>query len=280
MKAGRAYLSVCLPAFNAERTIGEAILSVLSQENVSFEVLVCDDGSHDRTVAVVEDLARQDLRIRLLRNEHNSGIACTRNRLLGEARGKYIAWLDADDLALPGRLTAQLDFLERHPEVVIVGGGIEFFSDQDGQVIERRSYAREDEVLRRQLFRFSPVSQGAAMVRREALLEAGGFDEGLAQAEDLDLSFRLGRLGKFANLPQLVLRCRVHSGSVSHGRLRENIRCTLRVRRRAVREYGYRMRFSDRLAQLATRLALFLPTGLVERIFVILRRILLVGKAG
>lgn len=271
-------VSVCMPAYNAERTIREAILSVLGQETVPLEVVVCDDGSHDGTLALVEGMARQDERIRVLKNVSNSGISRTRNRLLAESRGEYIAWLDADDLALPGRFAAQMNWLDAHPEVVIVGGGIEFFADSDGQLIESRSYREDDASLRRQIFRFSPVSQGAAMARRQALLAAGGYDEGLAQAEDLDLSFRLGRIGAFANLPQMVLRCRVHPGSVSHGRMRENIRCTLRVRTKAVREYGYRMRVSDRAAMLATRLALIFPTGLVRRVFVFLRRILSGGR--
>ena len=273
-------VSVCMPAFNAERTIREAVLSVLGQEAVPLEVLVCDDGSRDGTLALVEAMAQADSRIRVFKNEANRGISRTRNRLVREARGEYIAWLDADDLALPGRLAAQMGFLDAHPEVVLVGGGIEFFADSDGQIIERRSYSGDDASLRRQIFRFSPVSQGAAMARRQALVEAGGFDEGLTQAEDLDLSFRLGRTGQFANLPQMVLRCRVHAGSVSHGRMRENIRCTLRVRAKAVREYGYRMRMPDRLALVATRLALVLPTGLVRRVFVALRRMLSGGRRG
>jgi hypothetical protein len=109
------------------------------------------------------------------------------------------------------------------------------------------------------------------MARRAAVLSCGGFDVGLPQVEDLDLSFRLGLAGEFANLQEPVLRCRVHGGSVSQSRLRENIRCTLFVRRRARRRLGYRMGMLDRLAQAATRASLLLPTGLVRRLFAWLR---------
>ncbi|GIL05541.1 MAG: glycosyl transferase [Betaproteobacteria bacterium] len=103
-------VSVVTPAFRAASFIGDAIRSVQAQTYTEFEMMVVDDCSPDDTAAVVEKLAAKDSRIRLLRQERNGGPAAARNRALAEARGRWVAFLDADDLWLPFKLEHQLAF--------------------------------------------------------------------------------------------------------------------------------------------------------------------------
>lgn len=108
MKAPQPAVSVCMPVYNASRYLRECIDSVLSQTFADFEFLIADDGSDDDSAAIVESYA--DPRIRLIRREH--GYIASLNCLLDEARGRYIARMDADDVMLPDRLRLQFDYME------------------------------------------------------------------------------------------------------------------------------------------------------------------------
>lgn len=106
-----ALVSVITPAYRAERFIGETIASVQAQTHGDFEMLIADDVSPDGTAAVVEAIAARDPRIRLLRRPRNGGPAASRNTALEAARGRFIAFLDSDDLWLPHKLETQLRFM-------------------------------------------------------------------------------------------------------------------------------------------------------------------------
>lgn len=256
-------ISVLMPAYNCEPYVGAAIESVLAQTWGDFELLIADDRSTDGTWRVLQDYARKDGRIKLFRNERNMGVSKTRNFLIQNASGEYIAWQDSDDISYPHRLEVQRMRLERDPQTAIVGGYLHFM-DGNGRPLHVRTYPAADAELRRHIFKYSPVSQPVAMIRRSTLKKAGSFDERLRQAEDLDLSFRLGRHGTFANIEEPLLYYRFHQQSLSAGKLKENIRDTLAVRRRAATEYGYRMGAADRIAYAATWAAQYLPSGLIQ----------------
>lgn len=140
-------ISVCVPARNASPYIAECIESVLAQTFTDFELLIADDGSEDDTCAVVQRFA--DPRVRLLRLEHN--YVATRNRLLCEAQGKYIALLDSDDRMLPQRLALQFDFMERHPEVDALGANVRLFGEnvvgRDGDIFAPKRALTLDEMI-------------------------------------------------------------------------------------------------------------------------------------
>lgn len=112
MNLEKPLVSVIMPAYNAERSIGESIRSVQRQTICDWELLVIDDCSKDKTVEIVSAMAQQDPRIRLYSNEVNSGVAKSRNRALSLSRGKYVAFLDSDDTWHPEKLKVQMDSLE------------------------------------------------------------------------------------------------------------------------------------------------------------------------
>jgi len=120
------HISVCMPMYNASRYLRECIDSVLGQTFHDFEFLIVDDGSTDDSVEIVESYT--DPRIRLIRREHD--YIASLNCLIDEARGEYIARMDADDVMLPNRLQLQFDYMESHPLIAIIGGDVCPVSEQ------------------------------------------------------------------------------------------------------------------------------------------------------
>src|SRR6476661_6105481 len=116
-------VSVLMPVYNAGRYVAEAVESILGQTYADFEFLIVDDGSTDRSRAILERYAARDPRIRLV-SRPNTGYAAALNELLGLARGELVARMDADDVALPERLLRQVNYLRAHPEVVCVGTAV------------------------------------------------------------------------------------------------------------------------------------------------------------
>lgn len=262
-------VSVLMPAYNAAEFIDDSIVSIRKQSYQNWELIIIDDGSTDETLAIALSHAREDPRISVHANNKNMGISKNRNRLIESARGKYIAWQDADDYSYSERLQLQVNFLKNHPAVGICGGTMDFF---DGTAIfSKRTYPLHDAEIRQKLFRHSPVAQPAAMARRSVVIEAGKFDESLSQAEDLDLSFRIGQIAKFANLAQPVLRYRYFAESITRKKLSENIRSTIAVRLRAYRTYQYPMSVMDKGVLAVTWLFLFVPGWITYPLFNLLR---------
>jgi len=236
-------VSVIIPAYNAERVLGEAIDSILAQSCADFEVIVIDDCSTDGTWALIQRYAALDPRVRAYRNERNLGIAGNRNRGVDLATGTYIVWQDADDISLPGRVERQLAYMQAHPEVGIVGGYIEIFRGET--VLGIRRYPADDAALRRCIFRYSPIAQPAAMVRREALRAAGEYNREYPPAEDIDMTFRIGQRYKLANIPEIVVRYRESDTSATFTRLRRMELNTLRIRWKNARSESFRMSVGD-----------------------------------
>src|SRR5712664_3536185 len=115
-------LSVLMPAYNAERFIESTVKSVLGQTFENFEFLVVDDCSIDSTAQILSNI--KDPRVRVLRNEKNLGIVGSLNRAALEARGHYIARIDADDLCFPTRFAKQIHFLDRNPDIRLLGTAV------------------------------------------------------------------------------------------------------------------------------------------------------------
>lgn len=132
------FVSVCMPCFNDAIYLAESIESILSQSFDNYELLIIDDGSDDESIRVIESF--QDCRIRLIKNEHD--FIGSLNLLLQEAKGKYIARMDSDDIMFHDRLLIQFNYMEENPDLDILGGGMEFFGNRKGvflpMVRERR----------------------------------------------------------------------------------------------------------------------------------------------
>jgi len=259
-----------MPAFNAGKYIKEAIQSILGQSYQNFELIVIDDCSNDDTAKIIFDLAALDARIRPYRNKQNLGIAGNRNKGVGLSQGKYLAWQDADDISVPNRLAMQSEFLELNPQVGIIGGGLELFSE-DG-ILGYRRYPHSDELIRRNIFRYSPISQPAAMIRTEALRKVGPYDLTLPPAEDLDMTFRIGEHYQLSNLTETLVRYRVSDTSataISQRRMEVN---TLKIRYKYAHSSAYQVGLIGALFNIAHLISLWtIPASFKRWIFTKLR---------
>jgi glycosyltransferase involved in cell wall biosynthesis len=240
-----------MPAYNCEKYIEEALKSVINQTYRNLEIIVIDDCSTDKTLDVANLIAKSDHRITVLHNEENLKISKTLNRAIKDSHGKYLARIDADDVRILDGIEKQVEFMEKSPGVIVVGGNTEI-CDVDMRTLNVRKYNTTDESIRRKLFRYSPYTHGSILMR-SSMLPEDPYE--LDWAEDYDLYFRLATIGKLACLEDVVYRLRVHPNSISRSKTIYQEKLTLYIRMKAVFEYGYKMTLSDRLyfiAQLAT----------------------------
>jgi glycosyltransferase involved in cell wall biosynthesis len=263
-------VSVLMPAYNAEKYIAEAIESILNQTFQDFEFIIVDDCSIDNTLKIIEEYAQQDNRIGCFKNEINLGIAGNRNKLVSLAKGKYIVWQDADDISLPYRLEHQYQFMEKNEEVGICGGWLQFFNNRGN--ISIRKYKEKDEDVRKTIFRFSPVAQPSAIIRKKVIDEVGFYDLHYPPAEDLDMSFRIGKNYKFANLQKVVVRYRESHKGATFTQLKTIELKTFSVRLRHSDNKGYRMSFFDHVYNITQYISmLIIPAKIKIKLFNFIR---------
>jgi len=202
-------VSVVMPVWNGSRWLAEAIESIISQTYTQWELLILDDGSTDSSVAVAETFS--DSRIRLIRRPHE-GLIKTLNAGLDLARGDWIARLDADDVVAPNWIETQLSLAAQDPDIVLMGGA---YFEERAAGWRAVNLPEDDIVIRWRLLFSNVIMHPGAMYSRKAAVEIGGYDPKMEVAEDYDLWWRLGRLGKYATVPDVVVRRRMHSESVS-----------------------------------------------------------------
>lgn len=236
-------VSVLMPVYNAEKYVAEAVESILGQTFGDFEFLIIDDGSLDGSLAILKRYAEKDQRIRLV-SRPNTGYVVALNEMLRLARGKYIARMDADDVALPERFSRQVEFLDIELDVVCVGGAHEVI-DEQGRVLLTRLELPENnhEIQQLALAGHGSICHPCAMIRRASLIKVGGYNEAMLPAEDLDLWLRLGEVGALANLKDTVLKYRLHTNSVSEQNRIQQRRNAREACERAWRRRGIEGRF-------------------------------------
>jgi glycosyltransferase involved in cell wall biosynthesis len=192
--------------------------SILNQVYKDIEVLAINDGSTDSSVKILAGF--DDERLRILNNDENKGLIYTLNRGINEARGKYIARMDADDIAYPRRLGLQVDFLESHPNVLLLGGCADVIDDRNIQFSHITVPASHSEIMQ-QILNGSCFIHPSVMFRTSAVKKLGGYRPQAIHAEDYDLWLRIIQKHKVANLPDTLIRYRVHPGQVSQRQLRQ-----------------------------------------------------------
>jgi glycosyltransferase involved in cell wall biosynthesis len=199
-------VSVVIPVFNGGGTVGAAIESVRRQTYGDHEIIVVDDGSTDETPSVVAAFGDG---VRYVRQE-NRGVSAARNVGLAEARGEYVAFLDADDLWLRRKLEKQVAVLWSEPAVVAVQCSA-YLVDDDLRVIEaRRCSPAQDTCLDYLLFRNLPSFGSSVLVRKARIQALGGFATDLPAIEDWDLVCRLATHGRMKSIPDFLVLYRQH----------------------------------------------------------------------
>jgi len=199
MRQSTPKVSVLMSVYNAERYVREAVESILSQTFGDFEFIVINDGSTDGTREVLEGI--RDDRVRLLHQE-NVGLTRSLNRGLRLARGEYIARMDADDISLPQRFEREVALLDGDPQISLADTAARRLRDDGERVLCPTAAFAEPRVS---LMLENPVHHGNVMVRREALLAVGGYDEHFRYAQDHDLWLRMAWRGmRFGLVPEAL----------------------------------------------------------------------------
>lgn len=204
MNTSTPTISVIMGIYNCAKTVPEAIESILSQTFQDFELILCEDGSTDETLAVARSYQeRYPDKIVLLVNEKNMGLNYTLNRCLSVARGKYIARQDGDDRSLPNRFETEINFLEENPQYALVSAFLEVYDDNGiwSSIVHSAEPGPKD------IIRGTAFSHSACMIRKSVMDEVGGYSEGkrLMRVEDKHLWYKVYAAGyKGRNIPEVL----------------------------------------------------------------------------
>lgn len=205
-------VSVIIPCLNAEETLAEAIDSVLTQTVEPLEVLVIDDGSVDRSVAVAASFGTQ---VRVLQNTLG-GPGAARQIGVNAARGEFIAFVDADDILDPTKHEKQLAILENSdPHTLVHTGATIFWSDNRHPPVERPGGEQATGQCLRVVFERNPVCGASTMLRRSVILELGNYDPDLFGTEDFGMSLNAAACCDFVYIPEPLYRIRRHGANLS-----------------------------------------------------------------
>lgn len=222
-------VSVVMPVWNGERYLSEAIDSVLCQTYRHLELVIVDDGSEDRSCEIIARYAEHDARIRPIYAAHR-GVVPTLNAGAEAARGRYIARLDQDDIALPERLDQQVSLLETRPDVALVGTSFQCINaaGQRGPIVVNPP--SENAGLQQALMRANCFCDSAVMMRTDVLAQIGGYRPLYADAEDYDLWTRFADKHELASIPIVLVLYRIHPRQMSLIRLEQQALVTLAIR--------------------------------------------------
>ncbi len=209
-------ISVAMSVYNCERYVGLAIESILAQSFSDFEFIIIDDGSSDKSAAIIDDFAQIDMRIRAFHRE-NKGLIFSLNQALAEARAPIVARMDADDIAHPQRFERQIAFLREHPDYGVISAWTTDI-DENGRPYPIADHAHPDthEGFLAALEHGTPLCHPATMYRRDLVLAVGGYHAAFKHCEDLDLWLRLAEKTRLCSLPERLMQYRRTEGQVSN----------------------------------------------------------------
>lgn len=206
-------VSVVMPVYNGESYLEEAVSSILGQTLEDLELLTVDDGSTDSTPRILERLAAEDSRLRVLRCEHRGVVAADLHGAR-QALGTYIARMDADDVSLPERLERQLEVLESRPELGALGTWLRYI-DEDGKPWGEWRTPVGSALVSWSLHFGTALANPTVLLRRALYWSAGGDRQEYRYTHDYDLWLRLAQTTQLDNIPEHLLLRRVHSSSDS-----------------------------------------------------------------
>ncbi|MGZ8906047.1 MAG: glycosyltransferase [Methylobacter sp.] len=221
-------VSVVMCVLNGERFLREAVESILDQSFRDFEFIVINDGSTDSTASILDSFERIDSRVRVYHQE-NMGLVESLNRGCGLAQGKYIARMDADDISVINRLMWQVEFMEKHPEVGVLGGAAEII-DIIGKSLGTSVNPIEDHELRNALLDDCPIWHPTVLMRKDVFVSVGGYRKVVFGSEDYDLWLRVADHYQLANLEAVLLHYRLHPHQVTVSKGRQLTFSTLAAR--------------------------------------------------
>jgi len=242
-QAKEPLVSVIIPAYNAAEYILDALESVFSQHYNNIEVIVVNDGSTDTTRDLVSSYPKPIIFL----DQENMGSAVARSKGIAAAHGKYIAFLDSDDLWLPGKLSSQVVFLEDNEEYGLVySNWVTWKANDDGEFVEKDFVNQRDNIylsqplsgwLYEQLLNDCVVWTSSVLIRQQICQEVGDFDTSLRRGQDYDYWIRVSRITLMHKLDAIHAVYRIHKNSISSNI--HDVNYEYCVLSKAIKEWGY-----------------------------------------
>lgn len=240
-KAAGPLVSVIMPVYNGERYLAEAIESILNQTYANLELIVFNNGSTDHTAQILDQYALKDPRVLVMFHPDPLGHAgeAASNLAIQRAQGKYIAKLDADDIAVPDRLKKQVAFLEENPSIFLVGSYLELINN-NGQNVGVRTYPLSNAAIYNEFYLRLPVGNPAIMYRNGVIKGDFYWLRNKSFTDDYySLFVHIHRGLQFANLPECLTRYRVHDTNTVFTNLRQKWAMNMAVKQSFIRDFSY-----------------------------------------
>jgi glycosyltransferase involved in cell wall biosynthesis len=227
-------VSVVMPAFNAAAYLDQSIQSILNQSFQDFEFIIINDGSSDDTKLIVNEYEKLDVRIRAF-HEHHEGMIAALDRGCELARGEYIARMDADDVSFAYRLQRQVEYMEKHPRVGVVGSWI--CIEKNGLAAGTWCPPTSPNVLKWTMFFGVCVAHPSVLMRREVISRLAFYRPAAVHGEDVDLWLRASAITEFGNVPEVLLKYRVWERSASQVLFQSRREAHVRLLKSFIKEY-------------------------------------------
>lgn len=229
-------VSILMAIHNEEPELLEkSVQSLLNQTHDSFELIAIIDGESEENISYLNSL--QDNRLKIVVNKENVGLTKALNLGLSIALGEYIARNDSDDFSDPERLKIQSDFLDKNQDHILVASKA-FEITEGKQNTQSVPFVSGDELLKKTLGKFNPLTHSSIMVRAKSMRSIGGYDESFRYAQDYKLYVDLMDQGKFENLDQELISRTVASNRISFKHNKDQLRCSLRARQEYCKKRG------------------------------------------
>lgn len=224
----RPMLSVVMPCFNESLdNLDESFHSLMSQSFADFECIVVDESTDQRLASHCRSLCDSDERFRYVRPDSRLGLAASLNLGIDLAAAKWIARFDSDDICQPQRFELQMDYLDKNPEVGLIGTGLEIIDDR-GAHIGYRNYPRDHDAIEEAFYFTTPVAHPTVIYKKELVVHNAGYNAAFKNSEDLDLWLRLLNAGvAFANLDEPLVKYRQHQTKRSKTHWKFNLKARL-----------------------------------------------------
>lgn len=264
-------VSVILPVYNGLPYLEKAIQSVLKQSFANFELLILDDASTDDSWQLMKKYAAKDKRIKIFQNKKNLGIGKSLNLLIKKSSTQFLARMDADDIMVSKRLSRQVNYLQKHTDVVVLGSWMKEI-DKKGRIIGLRKVPLKHKDIYQMMY-YAMGMQHPTLVFNTKLIPVDFpwyQEHGLV--EDLDMLFRLLKHGRFANLPSFLMFYRLHTDNLSLREPKKTFIAAQKIRKKAVQEYGYQPGLKAKLLHLFSQLFVLLtPEKFILKLYSLFR---------
>ena len=257
-------VSIVMATFNEPvEYISASIESILGQNYSDWELIIADDSTNQDTKTAIDNFVSQDARIRLIRHEKRMGFVQALNEGLKAARGKYIARMDGDDIALPDRLKCEVDYLEAHKNVMVLGGAMNIINET-GAIMSERRYPLSGLKLHLWAIFRNPLAHPTVMFRSELVRKGILYDTTQKKAEDIESWLRLKKKKyRIENVPDKLLNYRV-VGNLAQKRNKEQWKYNYLARRK---NFSWHTPLFSLCSILISWIYIHIPTNVVSKIY-------------